>query len=467
MFQRVDNFDDIPRTSQPTSDDPIVSFRLLRASRNTALREQIVDAHLGFLRGVASRFAGRGESLDDLIQEGAIGLLQAVDRFDPERGVQFHTYAHHCIMSQIQHYLRDRASMIHQPRWVQEIHTKLQRVMAELSQTHGREPSLDEIAEMAQLPAAQVRKILACQPLKYLDSLHAPQPGREGTQDLAETRELTPVHQEPAEMPIEDRIVIQEAISQLKPREQQVVQMFFFEDLTLTEIARKLQISVNYSSYLLKRGIGHIKDLLAEQQPKQQSPAARARKEPRSSDMAPAHGNPDSASTAIHGKITEEITRCQRYPSQFVVMLLQLDCLPEQSEELAAVISAVEHLLRANTRVVDLIAHEADGRFLIMLPHTGREARVLGERACQAIADRKWQPGDISLATRVGFAVYPHDGETMGALYQGAERRLAAADVISANHQTMRGSTARCESRRFGGTVGPPKRRILDLVGNC
>ncbi|HEY3418863.1 MAG TPA: diguanylate cyclase, partial [Armatimonadota bacterium] len=236
----------------------------------------------------------------------------------------------------------------------------------------------------------------------------------------------------------------------------------FFEELTLTEIARKMQISVNYSSYLLKRGVNHIKELIAEQQPGKGAAETHTRQRSRATDRQQASMQNESASatSAVQGKISEEIARCQRYPSQFVVMVLELQGLPDDLPGAAAVIMQVEHLIRANTRVVDLIAHEAHGRFLIMLPHTGREARVLGERACAKIAAREWQAGGLKLDARVGFAVYPHDGETMGTLYQCAERRLPATEAASA--------TPPASASTLGGhmVAGRARHRLADLVTN-
>ena len=119
-------------------------FRAFREAQSLAVARPIGLQALHLVQSVARRFSGLGESLDDLIQEGSIGLLKSVDLFDPERGVKFSTYACHLITSQIQHYLRDRGRLIRQPAWVQELNTKVSRATEQLAQELGRDPQLAE-----------------------------------------------------------------------------------------------------------------------------------------------------------------------------------------------------------------------------------------------------------------------------------------------------------------------------------
>ncbi len=237
------------------------SFANFSRTREIALRDKLVCKYLHLVHSVARRFSGVGESLDDLIQEGSIGLLNAVDLFDPERGVKFSTYACHLITSQIQHYLRDRGRLIRQPAWVQELSTKINRTTEQLSQELGRDPQPDEIAARLNISEESVQNVLAARELNHVVSLSAPADGTgDNEMTLFEKEKLrAKTLAASLQLPIEDRIVLEEAIVTLKSLEQQVVRLFYFGDLNQTEIARKLGISVNYASYLLRRSITKIK----------------------------------------------------------------------------------------------------------------------------------------------------------------------------------------------------------------
>src|SRR6266508_3675166 len=110
-------------------------------TREPALRDELVTAHLGLAEYLARRFANRGEPLDDLIQVASVGLLKAVDRFDPERGLEFSTYATPTIVGELKRHFRDKGWAVRVPRRVQELHLQLARVVGLLSQEMGRAPT--------------------------------------------------------------------------------------------------------------------------------------------------------------------------------------------------------------------------------------------------------------------------------------------------------------------------------------
>src|SRR5437899_11577394 len=119
------------------------------AARDPALRDELVAAHLGLAEYLARRFGSRGEPLDDLIQVASVGLLKAVDRFDPDRGLEFSTYATPTIVGELKRHFRDKGWAVRVPRRVQELHLALSKVVSRLSQEHGRPPTTTEIAEAA------------------------------------------------------------------------------------------------------------------------------------------------------------------------------------------------------------------------------------------------------------------------------------------------------------------------------
>src|SRR5437899_10512978 len=115
------------------------------AARDPALRDELVAAHLGLAEYLARRFANRGEPLDDLVQVASVGLLKAVDRFDPDRGLEFSTYATPTIVGELKRHFRDKGWAVRVPRRVQELHLRLAKVVNTLGQALGRSPTLTEI----------------------------------------------------------------------------------------------------------------------------------------------------------------------------------------------------------------------------------------------------------------------------------------------------------------------------------
>jgi len=423
--------DQIPATASEI--ETLALFRSFREARGTAIRDQIVSRYLNLVQSVARRFSGMGESTEDLIQEGAIGLLNAVDLFDPDRGVKFSTYACHLITSQIQHYLRDRGRLIRQPAWVQELNTKVTRVTEQLSQELGRDPTPAEVAERLNISVESVVNVLAARSLNRVMSLNAPAEGANDTElSLIEKEKVSTTKLAALQLPVEDRIVLDEAIRGLKELEQKVVRLFFFGDLNQTEIARKLGISVNYSSYLLRRAIAKIKATLEEQ--RTQEVAVMVEQE--TPLPAPADFPTFDPATGVYSReylrlrLAEEIARGRRYPTNFALLLISTLGLEGTAEEhLPPLLAAIGQMLRVSTRIVDLTAHLGNGRFGLLLPHTGREARVLGDRLCCLITTRELLPPNQTtpLAFSVGYAVFPMEGTTVEMLFDRAEHALSLA----------------------------------------
>src|SRR5437660_1656423 len=150
------------------------------------LRDELVTAHLGLAEYLARRFANRGEPLDDLVQVASVGLLKAVDRFDPERGLEFSTYATPTIVGELKRHFRDKGWAVRVPRRVQELHLRLGGVLNTLSQDLGRSPTIAEIAERAEVSEEDVLEALEAGHAYRFTSLDAPAAGDEENQALSE-----------------------------------------------------------------------------------------------------------------------------------------------------------------------------------------------------------------------------------------------------------------------------------------
>ncbi|HEY3417046.1 MAG TPA: sigma-70 family RNA polymerase sigma factor, partial [Armatimonadota bacterium] len=231
------------------------------------------------------------------------------------------------------------------------------------------------------------------------------------------------------QLPIEDRIVLDEAIDTLKALEQKVVRLFYFGELNQSEIARKLGISVNYASYLLRRSLAKIKSILEEQSQKE---AVLIEQESNPFLLLPSDVPPYDPLTGLYSggylraRVTEEIARSRRYPTNFALLLLSFQGLEPLEDDKLPVLGAISQSLRNGIRTIDLAAYLGDGRFALLLPHTGREAHVLGERLSARLA-QQGTPFGFALVSNAGFAVFPLDGAIMPVLFDRAGQALAMA----------------------------------------
>src|ERR671928_138411 len=141
-------------------------FAQYAESRDRGLRDELVTAHMGLAEYLARRFTNRGEPLDDLMQVASLGLLKAVDRFDPDRGLEFSTYATPTIVGELKRHFRDKGWAVRVPRRVQELHLRLGSVVSILSQELGRSPTIggmtqSEIAARLGISQMHVSRLLA------------------------------------------------------------------------------------------------------------------------------------------------------------------------------------------------------------------------------------------------------------------------------------------------------------------
>jgi RNA polymerase sigma-B factor len=230
-------------------------FAAFAESRESALRDELVAAHLGLAEYLARRFANRGEPLDDLVQVASLGLLKAVDRFDPTRGVEFSTYATHTVVGELKRHFRDKGWAIRAPRRMQELYLRLGKVVASLGQELGRSPTIAELASETQVSEEEVLEALEAGQAYRFASLDAPSTG-DGEGDTLASRLGA---EDPGLVDAERRATLSPLLSQLPPREQMILHLRFFEGLTQSEIAVRLGISQMHVSRLLARSVAQLR----------------------------------------------------------------------------------------------------------------------------------------------------------------------------------------------------------------
>ena len=229
-------------------------FHEYAQTRDRALRDDLVTAHMGLAEYLARRFTNRGEPLDDLIQVAALGLLKAVDRFDPERGLEFSTYATPTIVGELKRHFRDKGWAVRVPRRVQELHLRLGSVVSVLSQELGRSPTIGEIAQSAGVSEEEVLEAIEAGHAYRFTSLDAPSGSEDEMTLSAELGE-----EDQGLIDSEHRVTLSPLIAQFPPRERMILHLRFFEGMTQSEIAGRLGISQMHVSRLLARALAQLR----------------------------------------------------------------------------------------------------------------------------------------------------------------------------------------------------------------
>ncbi len=226
-------------------------------ARRAEVRAELISTCMPMARYLARRYRNRGESLDDLVQVATVGLIKAVDGFDPGRGTTFGAYAVPTIIGEIKRYFRDKGWAIRVPRRLQELHLQIVNVVDPLTQRLGRAPTVTELAERLGTSEEHVIEGLACAPAYRALSLQAPagaDPEGATLADLLGTAD-------PELEQVERREALRPLIAKLPVREQRIIAMRYFGNMTQSQIAAATGISQMHVSRLL----GHSLRVLREE----------------------------------------------------------------------------------------------------------------------------------------------------------------------------------------------------------
>ncbi|WP_455711745.1 RNA polymerase sigma factor SigF [Streptomyces gardneri] len=221
------------------------------------LRNRLVRMHLPLVEHLARRFRNRGEPLDDLTQVATIGLIKSVDRFDPERGVEFSTYATPTVVGEIKRHFRDKGWAVRVPRRLQELRLSLTTATAELSQQHGRSPTVHELAERLGISEEEVLEGLESANAYSTLSLDVPD-----TDDESPAVADTLGAEDEALEGVEYRESLKPLLEDLPPREKRILLLRFFGNMTQSQIAQEVGISQMHVSRLLARTLASLREKL-------------------------------------------------------------------------------------------------------------------------------------------------------------------------------------------------------------
>lgn len=228
--------------------------------RRRELRDRLVTLHLPVARHIAAKFRNRGESGDDLEQVATLGLINAVDRYEPSRGVAFLAYAVPTMMGEVRRYFRDTAWSVRLPRRLSELHMALGRASRELSQQLGSAPTPRQLAEHLDISVAEVQEGLEAGQSYRAASLDDGGSGDDSPAALLD-RLGEPDHE--LEL-VEHRALLGPALTQVPDRERRILVMRFFEHMTQTQIAERVGLSQMHVSRLLARTLEQLRRQLSD-----------------------------------------------------------------------------------------------------------------------------------------------------------------------------------------------------------
>jgi RNA polymerase sigma-B factor len=219
-------------------------------------RELLVERFLPLARQLASRYQRPGEPFDDLFQVACMGLVNAIDRFDPSRGVAFSSYAVPTILGEIKRYFRDRTWSVRVPRDLQELALRVDRTLTELSTDLHRQPTVGELATALGLDEEQVLEALEASGAYRTLSLSLP---RSNDDEAGDTLGDTVSTFEDGFDLAEDRAMLDRLLQTLSPRARKVVRLRFEEDLTQAEIGELVGVSQMQVSRILREALRHLR----------------------------------------------------------------------------------------------------------------------------------------------------------------------------------------------------------------
>jgi RNA polymerase sigma-B factor len=250
-----------PGAGERLSDDAEL-WRKFARDRDPAIREELVRRHMPLAKRLALRYRGASESFDDLLQVANLGLLGAVDRFDPERGIPFAAFASPTILGELKRHFRDRVWTVRVPRGLHDRMADVDKAITELTKQLQRAPSVGEIAERLDLEQTDVLEVLEANHNRRPLSLDRP-PSSEDSEEPSPA-EWIGSEDEGFEL-VEGRIALDAALPYLDERERLVLRLRFAEDMTQSQIAERIGHSQMHVSRILRRALTRIREQIKEQ----------------------------------------------------------------------------------------------------------------------------------------------------------------------------------------------------------
>lgn len=232
-------------------------FRALRATGDPAEREALVARWMPLAQQLARRYSGSAETVEDLVQVAYIGLLKAIDRFDPEQGTQFSSFAVPTITGELKRHLRDHTWTLRVPRSTKDLSMKVVRTEAEIEASTGRSPTIPEVAEHLEATVEQVVDARLAMGSYRMESLDAPVAGEEEGLSRVDTLGA----EDRGFDLVETGTMLPPLLSCIEPREREILRLRFVNDLTQQEIADRVGCSQMHVSRLIRTSLARMADV--------------------------------------------------------------------------------------------------------------------------------------------------------------------------------------------------------------
>ena len=213
------------------------------------------------VKSIAYKFINSGEPLKDLEQLGYIGLINALNLYNQDKGAKFETYATWLITGEIRHYIRDKCFIIKIPRWMKDLNKNIDEFILEYKKENNQAPSLLEISNKLNIAEEGVKEILKARNAVQIVSIDQ-EPRKCNPNIYPNLHTIKSKHYEDFKLPIEDVIALRTAFSELKKTQQKVIYYIFVKDLVQTKIAKKLGISQRKVSRIKKSALKELKESL-------------------------------------------------------------------------------------------------------------------------------------------------------------------------------------------------------------
>jgi RNA polymerase sigma-B factor len=221
----------------------------------------LVEGYRSLVYFLARKFMNRGEPLEDIVQVGFLGLVKAIERFEPDLGNEFTTFATPTVTGEIKRYFRDKGWAIRFPRRLQELYQQVVRTNEELKKELSRTPRVAEIAERLKVSEEEVLEAMEMSPAKAPMSLDATI-GSDGDDGRSLFESLG--NADPNLDRVEMRDVLRRAMEHLTPRERSIMAMRFYDEMSQSEIAKKLGISQMHVSRLQRAALEHLREVVPQ-----------------------------------------------------------------------------------------------------------------------------------------------------------------------------------------------------------
>jgi len=238
-------------------------FREYRRTGDRRVRNRIVEEHLSVPDYYVRRYSGRGVPRDDLRQVALLTMLRSIDRFDPDLGIEFSTFASRTIEGELKRYFRDRTWAVKPPRRAQELHLELRRAEEDLTQRLGRSPTVAELADELDESVDHVLEAMEAGVAHRASSLD--QPARDDGEDQAPRAARLVAAPDPGYGRVDQRLLVVDLVEQLPDREREIIALRFFEGMSQPEIAERIGVSQSYLSRLLRKTLLHLRELLEDE----------------------------------------------------------------------------------------------------------------------------------------------------------------------------------------------------------